>query len=351
MKIVSIIIPTFNRSHQLNRTLFSLMELKTSRDLFEIIVVDNGSTDNTKDVVIKYQIENSLTKIKYFYDPIPGLLTGRHRGANEAEADVLTFIDDDVHVSSTWLDTIIDVMENKPEISFLTGPNLPLYESYPPEWIEEFWNSTPYGGRMCDSLSLLDIGKNEIEIDPNYVWGLNFTVRKETFIELKGFQPDNMPPHLQMFQGGGETGLTQKGKKENKKALYNSGVLVYHEVPSSRLTPEYFDKRAYYLGLFLSYTELRNKHFYGNTHNINKEERFSFYKTYRLFFRFLKKGRTTPHVKSKVKLKYELKVKEGYDYHQKIFHENDVVKDWVFREDYMNYELPNLKDLQNEQYS
>ena len=55
---ISIIIPTFNRADQLNRTLFSLLELKTDRNLFEIIVVDNGSTDNTKEIVEKYIEQN-----------------------------------------------------------------------------------------------------------------------------------------------------------------------------------------------------------------------------------------------------------------------------------------------------
>jgi len=335
---VSIIIPTFNRADQLNRTLFSLLELKTDRNLFEIIVVDNGSTDNTKEIVDSYIELNKNTTIKYFYDAIPGLLTGRHRGAQEAIGDILTFIDDDVHVSSKWLDTIIEVMTERTFISFLTGPNLPLYESYPPEWLDEFWSVSPYGGKMCDSLSLLDINKPEVEIDPNYVWGLNFTIRKDVFTELKGFQPDNMPPHLQMFQGGGEIGLTEKAKKYNKKALYHSGVLVYHEVPSSRLTLEYFDKRAYYLGLFLSYMYLRKKQ---NIVTHSYPKKLSLKSLKRSFKKIFKKGSDITQ-KSPVMLRYDQKVKEGYDYHQKIFQENDVIKEWVYKEDYLDYRLPKL---------
>ena len=99
--MVSIIIPTFNRHSQLNRTLQSLVTLKTPRELFEIIVVDNGSVDETSNVVKKHQQENKNLKIKYFYDSEPGLLTGRHRGAKEACGEILTFIDDDVQVSYT----------------------------------------------------------------------------------------------------------------------------------------------------------------------------------------------------------------------------------------------------------
>lgn len=339
---VSIIIPTFNRYSQLNRTLFSLIELKTPRNLFEIIVVDNGSTDKTKEIVEQYQTQHKDVQLRYFYDDIPGLLTGRHRGAKESKGEILTFIDDDVHVSALWLDTIIDVMSNRKDVSLLTGPNLPLYETYPPDWLNEFWYTTPYGGKMCDSLSLLDIKQHEIEIDPNYVWGLNFTIRKDVFTELKGFQPDNMPPHLQMFQGGGETGLTENAKRLRKKALYHAGVLVYHEVPASRLTFEYFDKRAYYLGLFLSYVELRNKKYNDQINTLHKEKKYSIIKMYKSVSEIIAKLLNTLSKKSNIKLRYELKTKQGYDFHQKMFKENETIRDWVYKEDYFDYTLPQL---------
>ena len=204
--IVSIIIPTLNRCDQLNRTLLSLINLKTPSNLFEIIIVDNGSTDSTAFIVKKYQDENSNIDIRYFYDSNPGLLTGRHLGAKESKFDILTFIDDDVHVSSTWLDTIIEVMENKKDIVFLTGPNLPLYESYPPVWLSYFW-SEKYNLKKMGWLSLLDLGNNVIEISPDNVWGL----RKNKFEELGGFNPDCITNQYKQFQGNSESVLTQKG--------------------------------------------------------------------------------------------------------------------------------------------
>ncbi|MCZ2223451.1 MAG: glycosyltransferase family 2 protein [Chitinophagales bacterium] len=214
--LISIIIPTFNRADQLNRTLFSLVELKTPKHLFEIIIVDNGSTDKTKEVIEKYINQNKGFTIKYFYDDIPGLLTGRHRGAKEAKGEILTFIDDDILVSETWLNTIYSVMSSRVDIGFLTGPNLPLYESYPPTWLNYFWSNHQYG-KTCGWLSLLDFGNEIKEISPNYVWGLNFTVRKNVFQQLGGFHPDNISKEFQHFQGDGETGLTLKAIEQSIK--------------------------------------------------------------------------------------------------------------------------------------
>ena len=110
--MISIIIPTYNRCSSLESTLHSIMKSSFSHKQFEIIVVDNGSTDATKDITFKL-LANSVFNFKYVFEPEPGLLSGRHRGVEESVGDVLTFIDDDVEVSPNWL----KYLKNLPLIS------------------------------------------------------------------------------------------------------------------------------------------------------------------------------------------------------------------------------------------
>lgn len=344
--MTSIIIPTFNRANQLLLTLQSLVRLKTSRDLFEIIIVDNGSSDTTKEVINKYTFENKDITIKYFYDGTPGLLTGRHRGALESKGDILTFIDDDVNLSTTWLDSITNVMREREDIAFLTGPNLPLYESYPPKWLDCFWNKA-YGGKHCGWLSLLDLGNEIQEVHPNFVWGLNFTIRKSVFLELEGFHPDSVPDQYQNFQGDGETGLTLKGYKKGLKALYHPGVLLYHRVPSSRLTFEYFEKRAFFQGVCNSFTDLRLKQQENIKIKTNIVYRKSFINKIKRWVKsiiFTKKNiEKTQNIPRDIQMivkRMAIKEKEGYDFHQKIYIDNELVRNWVNQENFMNYKLP-----------
>lgn len=344
--MVSIIIPTFNRFDQLNRTLSALMKLKTDVLLFEIIVIDNGSTDSTKNVVQKHIDLNNSKAIYYHYDAEPGLLTGRHLGAKLAKGDILTFIDDDVQVSETWLNTIIEVMQNKPEVAFLTGPNLPKYESNPPYWLGYFWRKVP-NGKYCSWLSLLYLGNKIQEIHPNFVWGLNFTIRKNVFVELGGFHPDCIPKSLQKFQGDGETGLTKKGFEKGYKALYHPKVKLFHEVPSSRLTFEYFDQRAYYNGVGKSFSELRLQNgFYDKVNEIQIKKKSNFIKIKSklneilLYFGFFKNDKIPIEIEN-LKKRFLQKEKEGFQFHQNMFQENQEVKNWVLKQDYFNYKLPN----------
>lgn len=344
--MVSVIIPTFNRFDQLNRTLSALIRLKTDVLLFEIIVIDNGSTDSTKDVVQDYINSNKLISIYYYYDAEPGLLTGRHLGAKLAKGDILTFIDDDVQVSETWLDTIIEVMQNKPKVVFLTGPNLPKYESIPPLWLNYFWKKNK-NEKYCSWLSLLDFGDKIQKIHPNFVWGLNFTIRKNAFIELGGFHPDCIPKKLQHFQGDGETGLTKKGFEKGYIALYHPKVKLFHEVPSSRLTFEYFEERAYYQGVGNSFSELRLQNRLYKTVNeiqiIKKSNSIKLINKFKLilfYFGFLKNNSIPIEIEN-LKKRFSQKEKEGFQFHQNMFRENNEVKNWVLKQDYFNYKLPN----------
>jgi glycosyltransferase involved in cell wall biosynthesis len=347
--MISIIIPTFNREKQLNRTLRSLVQVNSQANDFEILVIDNGSTDGTKEIVHDFIYENSKHNIVYIYDPIPGLMTGRHRGAIEAKGEILTFIDDDVQVSPNWLNGIIETMDARKDVDLLTGPNLPLYESYPPYWLNYFWGKV-YDGKQCGWLSLLDLGNKSIEIHPNYVWGLNFTIRKNVFFELKGTHPDSIPKEYQIYQGNGETGLTMKAFINNKKALYLPKALVYHEVPESRMTLDYFEKRAYFQGVCNSFTQLRLSNQQNDVKLIAKvKPRNGLFELKKLIKKEVKnlifpKKQNNQNVEPTEILEFrkllENKLQEGFDFHQNAYKKDAVVRDWVHREDFLDYTLP-----------
>jgi|JI7StandDraft_1071085.scaffolds.fasta_scaffold33533_3 glycosyltransferase involved in cell wall biosynthesis len=343
---ISIIIPTFNRADLLASTINSIFSKSTSSVVFEVIVIDNGSTDTTKEVCSTYEKKHS--NFSYFFDATPGLLTGRHKGAEEAKGEILTFIDDDVIVSSEWLQTIADTMYNKPNIMFLTGPNLPLYESYPPEWLNYFWSNNEYG-KECGWLSLIDFGTTIQEIHPRYVWGLNYTIRKTAFEQLGGFHPDNISKAFQHFQGDGESGLCIKGVEQNMKALYHPGAMVYHQIPNTRLTYEYFDNRAYYQGVCDSYTNFRKQEgLYKKIANSNPRNLFGrvknivSYKLQKIKNSYNKKE-TIPNEIQLLFQRFEQKRIEGYNFHQQAFTQNNDVREWVLKQDYFNYQLPSTK--------
>ncbi len=341
---ISIIIPTLNRAPVLSKALESIFNQKSNID-FEIIVVDNGSIDETNKIC-KYW-ETNRAHFKYYYDSVPGLLTGRHKGAEEASGEILSFLDDDVELSDTWLKAVFETMSSRPDISLMTGPNMPRYEKDPPEWVSYFWNGTPYGGKECSCLSLLDLGNNIIEIDPIYVWGLNFSIRKSVFLELGGFHPDCIPAHLQMFQGDGETGLSLKAIEKGYKALYNPKALVYHDVPAERMTLGYFDKRYFYQGICNSYSEIRRnsgiKTRLGSADIKRKTKHF----IQLLYSTIFKKNEVFIQRESNIEkemlyTRFQAMERAGYNFHQGIVKKSPTLLKWVLKENYFDYRLPEL---------
>src|SRR5688572_28322760 len=99
--MISVIIPTLNRSGLLQSTLSSLTKQTLPSNHFEILVIDNGSTDKTQDVVSGFR--SSFRHVSYILESNPGLHVGRHRGLRESHGEILAFADDDIEALPTWL--------------------------------------------------------------------------------------------------------------------------------------------------------------------------------------------------------------------------------------------------------
>src|SRR5215813_7555177 len=93
---LSCCIPTLNRSQSLARAIRSLCNQTLQPGSCEILIVDNGSSDNTRGETESVMREMPHHRIRYLLEPEPGLLSGRHRGAMESDGEILVFLDDDI---------------------------------------------------------------------------------------------------------------------------------------------------------------------------------------------------------------------------------------------------------------
>jgi glycosyltransferase involved in cell wall biosynthesis len=335
---VSVIVPTLNRSRLLQRALISLSLQTFSADRFEIIVVDNGCTDDTKQVVDAFIESSKDHKVRYIYEPEPGLLAGRHRGAAEASGKIFVFVDDDIEATHDWLSAIVTAFDDV-SVQLVGGRNLPKYEIPPPAWIESFWDSTPDGGRYCWYLSLLDLGQTRLIIDPTSIFGLNFSIRRHAFYNLGGFHPDCLPNDHLRFHGDGESGLTVSAEALGEVAVYEPRATVYHFVPANRMTVEYFEKRAFIAGVEKSYSDVRR----------NRGLQITPWPKMRCIA-----GKALRFVKRQTRMiicpqdtmiltmrnRLERSYQAGFVFHQRAVDEDRKVLNWVLRSNYWDYRLP-----------
>ena len=323
MITITMVIPTFNRSDLLKNLLMTLKKQTISQDEFEILVVDNGSTDGTMSVAESFFSE--FRNIRYFFEEKPGLHEGRHRGLREAVSDILVYCDDDIEPIPTWLEAIQNSFKD-PEVVLVGGKNLPKWENDPPKWIVKKYEKGESHGKCLSYLSVLDFGDEIMEIDPLYVWGCNFSIRKQTLIEAGGFHPDSMPEDLIMYRGDGETHVSRWIKEKGMKAIYNPKASVYHFVPEYRMTLNYFKKRAFNQGISDSFTFVREKILNGETYQTNKKQRLrSMLNKLRALF--------TPRNINKIihKSYHEGKLKHFFEYQRDL-----KLRDWVNKKDWIN---------------
>lgn len=252
---VSVVIPTRNRSDVLKGALDSLLAQELPMEQFEVIVSDNGSTDSTEELCQAYS--SNFANFQYLFVPRPGLHEGRHAGLRAARAPLITYADDDIIAFPSWLRCVVEGFQDS-RVSLVGGKNVPKWESAPPHWIWEKWaTSRVRWGQRLGHLSLIDFGDSPCEIDPVYVYGCNFSIRKSVLLAAGGFHPDGMPQDLIEYRGDGESYVSFYVADSEGVALYHPGASVYHCVPTSRMTQDYFQRRSFNQGVSDSFTEIR----------------------------------------------------------------------------------------------
>ena len=353
---VSIIIPTLNQSAKLKLCLVHLANLDFEPDAFEVLVIDNGSTDDTKGVTESFI--GIIKNLRYNYCSEPGLMTARHMGCDEAKGEILCYLDDDSLVAREWLRGMAESFSCD-DVVIAGGPCIPKYEAPPPEWSDYFWYETGYG-KTANFLSLVDFGNEFKMIPPVYVYGCNFAVRKRVFLENGGTLPDYYPTGMYQYIGSGESGLSFKLQRKGFLAAYNPKARIDHLIPSSRLTLDYLCWRRYYNGIGASYHDVRRENRLDGyevtnpisfllSHAIVRRIRRPLGRVKRYMLRLLITAgflsTTTPIEPPEVvamKRKIEESFHAGYAFHQKSLKKAPKLLEWVLRPDYLgeNGKLP-----------
>jgi glucosyl-dolichyl phosphate glucuronosyltransferase len=327
--MISLIFPTRNRAEMLELALESIVKQTLSNDLFEVLVVDNGSTDQTADIVDKFA--KQLTNLRYIFDLEPGLHIGRHRGMLESRGDILVFADDDIEAFPSWLESIKESFSDN-DVAMVGGNNLPIFLNTPPKWLKSLWiNSEKHHKyKILAALSIIEFPYKDItEIDPSYIWGCNFSIRKSILFEAGGFHPDGMPEDLICYRGDGETHVSSFVKKSKFKAVFHPKASVYHKVTPERMTFDYFFKRGYNQGISNSYSNIRE--FGIRVSSIRNN--FIVTNLHILAIKLL--GYMFFYVKKiKVKLEQKRGVISGYMDHQRMYKESLKIQHWVHKEKY-----------------
>lgn len=347
MKGISVIISTHNRAKLLENTLSSLAKQKFNKELFEIIVADNASCDDTQKVTESYF--DKFSKIKYIYYPEAGLHYARNAGYLNASYDILAYLDDDMQIAENWLQIIFNEFQDE-EIVMCGGKILPIFETEPPDWLMQKWNKANKNERILGTLGLIDLGDVRKEINPFHVFGGNMAVKKSIIEIAQGFNPDSLPADKIRYRGDGESHISNYIKKHRLKTMYNPEMSATQFIPASKTTQEYFIKRSYNQGVSDSFTSIRkNRGINNNDKNypllLNIKKKIIKLLTKKTIEQNTNKAKEEV-VKSDFEKKMEQSYRDGLSFHRNMYGSDNSVREWVLKDNYLDFKLP-LKIISN----
>ena len=228
---ISVIIGTYNRCDLLGAAIERILAQQTGGLRFELIVVDNNSTDATRQAVESF-IARGHRQVRYLFEGRQGVAHARNAGIAAARAPIVAFTDDDILVAPDWLAAIHRAFEQHPEADLVGGKVLPQWSTTPPGWLTiEHWSP----------LALLDYGDEPILLDsrrPSCLVTANLAVRRHVFGHVGLFNPE-----LQRVKDGiGSTEdheLMLRFYRQGRKGVYAPDVVVTAAVQPERLTKSY----------------------------------------------------------------------------------------------------------------
>ncbi|WP_414565646.1 MULTISPECIES: glycosyltransferase [unclassified Anabaena] len=242
---ISAIICTHNRDTYLGAAIDSLLAQDFAAE-FEVVVIDNGSSDRTREVV-----EQRLgdTRVKYFFEPTLGLSVARNTGAKVARAEILAYLDDDAVASTSWLQVLYAAYEDNSQLAIAGGKVTLLWppDIQPPQWLST---------GLASNLGAYDLGDSMIYIEKPGLTprGLNYSIRRSFLEEIGGFDP-----HLgrvgKNLLSNEELQMTELALQRGWQVAYLPDALVAHNVAPERLKRSWFLNRGWWQGISECYRE------------------------------------------------------------------------------------------------
>ncbi len=228
---ITVVLCTYNRARSLPEALESVATQTLQRSInWEILVVDNNSSDETRQVVEGFQ-SRYPDRIRYLFEPRQGLSNARNAAVRDARGDILAFIDDDETAGRGWLQNLTANLHHG-DWAGAGGPVVPRWNCARPPWL------CSESSFVLGPLALFGAGLVDGQLTQPPV-GANMAFRKEAFTRYGGFRTD--------LGRTGEKLLSNEDIEFGRRLLiagqrlrYEPSALTYHPVEEVRVRKEYF---------------------------------------------------------------------------------------------------------------
>lgn len=229
--MLSIVVCTYNRDKYLYGALKCIAENGFPADAYEIILVNNMSTDNTEAECQRFGHDYPNVDFRYFVETNQGLSYARNRGIEESRGETLLFLDDDSYIQQDYLKNLQRQLNDHPEADAFGGKIDPIFESgEAPKWLSK-WNYS--------WVSAIDMGDRVCQFEGKaFPIGANMGIRK-AMLEKIGVFNTQLGRSKKNLMGGEEKDLFERIQQQGGLIYYFPDVIVNHVIPPTRTTKDY----------------------------------------------------------------------------------------------------------------
>jgi glycosyltransferase involved in cell wall biosynthesis len=235
----SIVIATYNRAPQLADTLASLSQLQ-SHHSWEVILVDNNSSDDTAPVVAAASRDFPVP-LRYVFEQEQGRSAALNTGMALAHGDIIVTTDDDVRVPCEWLDAIGSGLAAH-GCDYVGGRVTPLWEMPPPRWFPQ------RSGHLWGVVALLDYGPTPVKFGTRVPLGVNMALTRTAFERVGGFD-SRIGRKAGTLLGQEVREWCLRAHAHGLVGYYIPSITLQHLIPRDRLTKHYFRRWFYWRGI------------------------------------------------------------------------------------------------------
>jgi len=238
----SVIVCTHNRASSLSETLAGLAKLSTNEE-WEVIVVDNNSTDNTRSIV-EEAAKTFPVDLRYLFERESGKSAAQNTGTRAARGDIIATTDDDAFVQPDWLDRAAEGLERF-NCDFVGGKVLPVWGGPRPKWLP----NRP--GLHWAVMALQDLGSEPVEYGSNgapWPLGVNEATRRDAFTRA-GLFDKRLGPKAGTLLNQANREWHLRARAAGIRGFYIPEMVVQHVVPANRLKKQYFRRWLYWHGI------------------------------------------------------------------------------------------------------
>lgn len=231
---------TYNRAEHLKRTLISLVEQEYNPKNFQIIVINNNSTDSTSEVCEDFINRYSTLNIEYYKEVDQGLSFALNRGIKEAKGDYIIYVDDDETIGKQHLQKLEKHLRDHPEIGIIATPVIPIYEIPQPRWM------SPFTQRLIGGA--FNAGDKVKKLSKTSYPGTGHTIIKRELYKLVGNYNTELGRKGTGLLGAEDKDMTYRLVSNNIDCYYLPDLPIYHHIPAYKLTNDFFNKLTLAIG-------------------------------------------------------------------------------------------------------